>query len=214
MQVAKSRYLNVSSKFSIVRTTSCKSCASCIKACPVELQPQLCRGFECKRCIENCPQKALSLEINPILETMGDYRWPGELILATWMQAETGKLPRNLVYETGRSGGGFDAMKIKISKNCKRLDEEEISTAIQLNKRESGEQIEIPIPIYGSGMSLGSVSLQVMLARAKAAKAWNTFVSTGEGGYPDELLPYKEHIIHRSPLDYLEFARKQSNARE
>jgi len=44
-------------------------------------------------------------------------------------------------------------------------------------------------------MSYGSVSLETMLARAKAAKAFNTFVSTGEGGYPEELVPYADHII-------------------
>jgi glutamate synthase domain-containing protein 2 len=34
-----------------------------------------------------------------------------------------------------------------------------------------------------------------MVARAWAAQAWNSFTSTGEGGYPDELVPYADHII-------------------
>ena len=44
-------------------------------------------------------------------------------------------------------------------------------------------------------MSYGSVSLPTMLARAKAAMAWNTFTCTGEGGYPDELTAYDDHVI-------------------
>jgi glutamate synthase domain-containing protein 2 len=44
-------------------------------------------------------------------------------------------------------------------------------------------------------MSYGSISEQVMLARAMAAKNWNTFFSTGEGGYPGSLVEYKDHII-------------------
>jgi len=44
-------------------------------------------------------------------------------------------------------------------------------------------------------MSFGSISLNTMLARAKAAKILGTFISTGEGGYPDELIPYADHII-------------------
>jgi glutamate synthase domain-containing protein 2 len=44
-------------------------------------------------------------------------------------------------------------------------------------------------------MSFGSISEQVMLARAKAAKEWDTFTSTGEGGYPESLVPYKNHVI-------------------
>jgi glutamate synthase domain-containing protein 2 len=44
-------------------------------------------------------------------------------------------------------------------------------------------------------MSYGSISEHIMLARAKAATEWNTFTSTGEGGYPDSLAAYKEHVI-------------------
>ena len=35
----------------------------------------------------------------------------------------------------------------------------------------------------------------VLLGRARAAKAWNTFTCTGEGGYPDRLIPYEDHVI-------------------
>jgi len=44
-------------------------------------------------------------------------------------------------------------------------------------------------------MSYGSISEQVMLSRAIAAREWSTFFSTGEGGYPSSLVPYKDHII-------------------
>jgi glutamate synthase domain-containing protein 2 len=44
-------------------------------------------------------------------------------------------------------------------------------------------------------MSFGSISLQTMIARAWAAQYWDSFTSTGEGGYPDELLPYADHMI-------------------
>jgi glutamate synthase domain-containing protein 2 len=44
-------------------------------------------------------------------------------------------------------------------------------------------------------MSYGSISEQVMLSRALAAQKWETFFSTGEGGYPTSLVPYKDNII-------------------
>jgi glutamate synthase domain-containing protein 2 len=44
-------------------------------------------------------------------------------------------------------------------------------------------------------MSYGSISEQVMLSRVMAAKKWNTYISTGEGGYPGVLIRYKENII-------------------
>jgi glutamate synthase domain-containing protein 2 len=44
-------------------------------------------------------------------------------------------------------------------------------------------------------MSYGSVSLETMLGRAMAARELGTFTSTGEGGYPDELIPCADHVI-------------------
>ena len=128
---------------------------------------------------------------------MGDARWTADLILATWMQAETGRPPDNgLEYQVGRSGGGFDALTFKFLPEERRVPAHEpVDTSISLNRRPYDKQIQIPIPWYGAGMSYGSISEQIMLARAKAAGQWNTFTSTGEGGYPDALFPYREHII-------------------
>ncbi len=128
---------------------------------------------------------------------LGDYRWTDELILSTWVQAGTGHVPQNgLEYRTGNSGGGFDRLDFR------RLPEDQwlpegtpIDLSIPLNRRPYDRRIEIPIPFYGAGMSFGSISEQVMLARAMAAQRWSTFTCTGEGGYPDSLIPYKDHII-------------------
>jgi glutamate synthase domain-containing protein 2 len=128
---------------------------------------------------------------------LGDYRWTADLILSTWVQAETGKPPTNgLEYRVGNSGGGFDALDFKFLPEDRWFSKAEaIDLSIPLNRRPYDRKIEIPIPFYGAGMSYGSVSEQVMLARAEAARRWGTFTSTGEGGYPDSLVPYKDHVI-------------------
>ncbi|MGO9180728.1 MAG: FMN-binding glutamate synthase family protein [Candidatus Limnocylindrales bacterium] len=128
---------------------------------------------------------------------MGDSRWPAELILATWAQAESGEPPTNgLEYRVGRSGGGFDALEFAFLPPEQWLPETAtISTSLSLNRRADGRRIEIPIPWYGAGMSYGSVSEQVMVARARTAERWGTFTSTGEGGYPRSLYPYRDHVI-------------------
>lgn len=128
---------------------------------------------------------------------MGDRRWTEDLILSTWHMAGTGDIPDNeLEYQIGRSGGGFDQLDFKI------LPEEQwtpvstqVDLSIPLNRRGEGREIIIAVPFYGGGMSYGSVSEQVMLARAIAAREWNTFTCTGEGGYPPSLVPYKDVII-------------------
>jgi len=128
-------------------------------------------------------------------EGLGNKRWTAELILATYEMALTGDLPKNgLEYRTGNSGGGFDVLGWK-NNGFARIDQESVDLSIPLNKREDGKKIMIPLPIYGGGMSFGSISLNFMLARARAAKRLDTFMSTGEGGYPDEIVPYRDYVI-------------------
>jgi glutamate synthase domain-containing protein 2 len=131
------------------------------------------------------------------MPALGDYRWTADLILSTWTQAETGRPPANgLEYRTGNSGGGFDVLDFKFLPRDRWLAKDAaIDLSLPLNRRGSGRQIEIPIPFYGAGMSYGSISERIMLARAKAAQTWKTFTSTGEGGYPDSVATYKDNVI-------------------
>ncbi len=131
------------------------------------------------------------------LPAMGDYRWTSDLILSTWLQAETGEPPGNgLEYRVGNSGGGFDVLDFKFLPQDHWFPHDlSPDLSIPLNRRPDGARIGIPVPFYGAGMSFGSISEQVMLARAKTAQAWKTFTSTGEGGYPESLHAYKKHVI-------------------
>ena len=141
------------------------------------------------------------LEVLPTLRygippALGNKRWTGELILATYEQALTGEPPRNgLEYRTGNSGGGFDILGWQKPESSRKIDEEEVDLSLPLNQRDEGARLTIPLPIYGGGMSFGSISLNFMLARARAAKQLGTYTSTGEGGYPDQLVPYKDNVI-------------------
>jgi glutamate synthase domain-containing protein 2 len=131
------------------------------------------------------------------IPALGDARWTTDLILATWVMAETGRPPENgLEYRTGNSGGGFDRLEFKFLPEDQWTPADvQIDLSVSLNRRGEGAQITIPVPLYGGGMSYGSVSEQVMLSRAMAAKHWGTFTSTGEGGYPEALVPLREHVI-------------------
>jgi glutamate synthase domain-containing protein 2 len=158
-------------------------------------------------------------------ELEGDLRWPTVLLLSTAEQARTGRPPASasaLEYRVGRSGGGFDRLRFafELGEDMRPIDWgryvlAEASTparapqhvaplratnhadlSLELNRREATRpRLSIPHPWYGAGMSFGSVSVQTMLARARAAEYWDSFTSTGEGGYPDELLPYAGHLI-------------------
>lgn len=132
----------------------------------------------------------------------GDFRWPINLLLVSKEQARTGKPPRpENEYRMGLSDGGFDRIAFDFESN---LDPRDLPQAdptgfdlnLRLNRRDDGRrEITLPLPWYGAGMSYGSIGYPVMLARVRAAQALGLLMSTGEGGYPDELIPYADHII-------------------
>ena len=212
---APTRFRNPIGKYRVVRSTSCIECNKCAKLCPYGvhvfepgfkkmLRPlsNYCIGPDCKKnefnCVKNCPENALEIVLNPLYETIGDYRWTADLLLSNWHQAETGKMhPGDLEQETGNSGGGFDRLRFRFKKELPPdVKLSEISTYVELNRRKDNRhKITINVPFYGGGMSFGSISLVAMLGRIRAAQQAGTFVCSGEGGYPDALKPYDDHII-------------------
>lgn len=140
----------------------------------------------------------------PKPEALGDARWTDDLILATWYMAETGEVPENFNYMTGNSDGGFDRLRFKFLDEADWLAHDDaLDTSLTLNRRgDDRRSIDIDIPIYGGGMSYGSVSVNVMMARARNYKRWNSYMSTGEGGYPEELYELKENIITQVATGY------------
>ncbi len=211
-----SRFRNTIGKFIIKRNSHCISCGKCAELCPHGVHRRFdafsrpfrpiehkCIGFECREndyyCVDNCPANALTLKKNPLLETLGDYRWTAEMLLGHFEMAETGNLPNvPLEYNLGNSGGGFDKIRFIHPDPEAGIDlkDEEIDTSIELNKTGDGRPTKtLSLPCYGGGMSYGSTALSVIVGRARAAKKLNTMTCTGEGGYPPEFLPYKEHVI-------------------
>jgi glutamate synthase domain-containing protein 2/ferredoxin len=224
IRLTPDRYRNAIGKYRINRSARCTSCGRCVEVCTegvhvkpegysMTIRPQdhLCIGPACLdnhvNCLSECPQQALTMRLNPNMECMGDPRWSGDLILSTWHEAETGHVPpQHLEYRYGASGGGFDKIRFRfevpgieqpLKNDSARMDSSaEIDTGLDLNHREDGRpQVHIDVPIYGGGMSFGSVSIHTILAKARAAAAWNSFSCTGEGGYPDRLKPYDDHMI-------------------
>ena len=210
-----SRFRTPLSKYRVYRNESrCIKCGKCVELCPYGVfskagsylrrpKSYLCLGFECQKkpfhCVANCPGQALRVSQHPMYSTLGDCRWNPDLLLSTWWQAEWGNLPyTDLEYRTGGSGGGFDRLRFLFPprRGGAKISHRDISLGVDLNRRGDGRpQIRVSVPWYGGGMSFGSVSINTIISRAQAAKTFNTLVSTGEGGYPEELYPYDDHVV-------------------
>jgi len=203
------RFRNAIGKYRLRRSDACVACGTCAEVCPYGVHIKrnkkmatpkhyLCVGFSCNKCVEACPEKALSLEENPVTGVIGDRRWTPDLLISTWHMAETGDVPPgDIEYKTGDSGGGFDRLRFHYTEeSSNEADKAAFSTRIPLNRLNDGRgKVEIGIPVYGGGMSYGSISINTMIARARAWQAWDSFTCTGEGGYPEELYPYDDHVI-------------------
>ncbi len=205
-----SRFRNPIGKYRLYRTEACVACGKCVEVCkygvhvmrrgrPFVKNHYLCVGSDCPEpCHKICPEGALSIRKNPDFEALGDFRWTADLLASTWYMAETAQVPPGgLEYKTGNSGGGFDRLRLVFRKGQEiDVEDDGIDIGVELNRRdEIAHKIRIEVPFYGGGMSYGSISITTMLSRMKAAKAMGTFCCTGEGGYPDELKPYDDHVI-------------------
>ena len=211
----RSRFRRALAEFNVVRTSACIACGKCAEVCAYGahvksgkrmLAPRsdMCRGPDACRandafCADHCPVNAIRVGMNPLWATFGDARWPANLLVGTWLQAETGRPPdRDIEYRVGTSGGGFDSIDFAFADSTPRTDfaPEEVDLRVPLNRRDDGRpHVTIGFPIYGGGMSFGSISLPTMVARARAFKAFDSFTCTGEGGYPDELTEYDDNVI-------------------
>jgi glutamate synthase domain-containing protein 2/ferredoxin len=215
VRTALPRYRNEIGKYSIRRASNCGACGKCTEVCEygVHRKPEgyrtplrpfdyRCIGPTCGdgegACVKACPRDALSLTTNPAFETMGDYRWTPDLLASNWHMAETGHAPGpHLEQEFGATGGGFDRLRFHYpDRTPSGLRREDISTKVLLNRRgDNRPPVSIDVPWYGGGMSFGSTNIRVLLGKARVATAFNSFSCTGEGGYPERFVPYKDHMI-------------------
>jgi glutamate synthase domain-containing protein 2/Fe-S-cluster-containing hydrogenase component 2 len=197
----------------IVDRTRCTNCNVCSVSCRYDVHRRLdgkrildepihsrCIGPRCKEnewcCVHVCPREALEIVKDPIDTVLGDPRWTPDLLRETYRLARDGS-PTNLKPEEqiGLSGGGFDRLRLALSVPGIAPSQGPIDLSLPLNRRKTGPKASLSLPIYGGGMSYGSISLNVMLGRAMAAKQIGSLTCTGEGGYPDELVPYADSII-------------------
>ena len=65
----------------------------------------------CLSCVQGCTKGLLSVSVNPEFLDLGDEYWKPDILLTTWNQSDTGKIPVSGAGYRGRfHGPGFDSI--------------------------------------------------------------------------------------------------------
>lgn len=98
-----------------------------------------CKG--CLNCVQNCTKGILTRVVNPEYNRLGDDYYTPEIILSTWFQAETGRIPvSGAGYGGPFSGSGFDSMWTDMSEIVRPTRDgihgrEYISTSVDIGRK-------------------------------------------------------------------------------
>lgn len=134
----------------------CSSCHNCVKKACVyglyrdesdTLREEIgyldyiyqCKG--CLSCVQNCTKNILTRVVNPEYRRLGDSYYTPDIILATWFQAETGRIPvSGSGYGGPFSGPGFDSMWTDMSEIVRPTRDgihgrEYISTSVDIGRK-------------------------------------------------------------------------------
>ena len=134
----------------------CSSCHNCVKrACVYGLYRDeadtlrneigyldyiyQCKG--CLNCVQNCTKNILTRVVNPEYRRLGDAYYTPDIILSTWFQAETGRIPvSGSGYGGPFSGPGFDSMWTDMSEIVRPTRDgihgrEYISTSVDIGRK-------------------------------------------------------------------------------
>jgi len=207
----------------------CLRCTRCVKeTCPYQAYDQ--RRFDrrflvdtidnycknCFRCVQGCPRELVAKTLNPLYESLGDDYWTPEILLSTWYQAETGKIPvSGAGYAGPFAGDGFDSIWTDMSEIVRPTRDgihgrEYISTAIDLGRHplflvfdEMGDLafeppplLEIPLPVLLAEPALGAGRQKVRQVLGAAARELGTLAIIPREGLTTELA---EDAVHLAP---------------
>ena len=171
-----------------------------------------CKG--CLNCVQDCTKNILTRVVNPEFTRLGDAYYTPEIILSTWFQAETGRIPVSGSGYGGRfSGPGFDSMWTDMSEIVRPTRDgihgrEYISTSVDIGRKlpylafrdgqlavASPPLLEIPMPVIFDVVPghwrRGPVPESIALAAAELG----TLAVVDQGDRPSWLDAVRGHVI-------------------
>ena len=171
-----------------------------------------CKG--CLICVQDCTKGILTRVVNPEYERLGDDYFTPDVILTTWYQAETGRIPvSGAGYPGPHSGLGFDSMWTDMSEIVRPTRDgihgrEYISTSVDVGRKldhltfDDGRMTTTALPLVEVSMPVIFESLPQRwhrgklvptVARAAAEIGLFSVIRTGE--IPAELSLEQDRVI-------------------
>jgi hypothetical protein len=177
--------------------------------------------YECKAClscVQGCTKGLLSLSVNPEFLEMGDEYWKPDIILSTWNQSDSGKIPvSGAGYRGPFHGPGFDSIWTDMSEIVRPTRDgihgrEYISTSVDIGPKpmrlsftpggamltNPSPLLEIQIPAVLDVPAWSVRPMRLAEARTIAAKELRTFATVFAREFsslPAYLLPYSVPIF-------------------
>ncbi len=171
-----------------------------------------CKG--CLSCVQNCTKNILTRVINPEYRRLGDTYYTPDIILSTWFQAESGRIPvSGSGYGGPFSGPGFDSMWTDMSEIVRPTRDgihgrEYISTTVDIGGKlpclsfndgrlESNPPplVEIPIPVIFDLIPDQWHRGSVLAAVAAAAAEIGTLAILRERETASEIIQLPNHAV-------------------
>jgi len=178
-----------------------------------------CKG--CLNCVQNCTKSILTRVVNPEYQRLGNAYYTPEIVLSTWFQAETGRIPvSGSGYGGPFSGPGFDSMWTDMSEIVRPTRDgihgrEYISTSVDIGRKlprlsfRDGQLavtppplLELPLPVLFDVIPEHWQRGHVVEAVAQAAAELGTMavvrtpLAPREGGHHAERDEYGEgHLV-------------------
>jgi len=207
----------------------CSSCHNCVKRSCVygfyrdeadRLRTEIgyldyvfqCKG--CLSCIQNCTKGILTRVVNPEYRRLGDDYYTPEIILSTWYQAETGRIPvSGSGYGGPFSGYGFDSMWTDMSEIVRPTRDgihgrEYINLGVDIGRRlnhlafdegrltvEPPPLLENPLPVIFDVIPEHFRRGLVMPAVAAAAAEIGTLAVIDAEDVPEDVDLKQQHVV-------------------
>ena len=171
-----------------------------------------CKG--CLNCVQDCTKGILTRVVNPEFARLGDEYFTPDIVLTTWYQAETGRIPvSGAGYGGPFSGEGFDSMWTDMSEIVRPTRDgihgrEYINTGVDIGRKldhlafddgrltvDPPPLLECPVPVFFDLVPKRWRREKILSALARAAAETRLYAVIRKEDIPADISVAEGHVV-------------------